>query len=57
MLGEAAAVTEARREGWTGVPGENRGAVRVHRGCSDRKQKKRGFCHVRILVSNESSDM
>lgn len=59
-LGEAVAVTEARGEGWTRVLGENHGAVRTHRGCSDRKQKKLGLCwdfslqciirYVRVLM-------
>ena len=44
ILGEAVAVTEARGEGWTRVLGENHRAVRTHRGCSDRKQKKLGLC-------------
>lgn len=50
ILREAAAVTEARGDGWTRVLGENQGAVRVHKDCSDRKQKKLDFCHVRICL-------
>lgn len=39
ILGKAVAGTETRGEGWRVALGEKCGSLRIHRGCSDKRQR------------------